>query len=96
MTLQARLAALSPDAGADAAYEEFLGWVTENGLSLYPAQDEALLELATGANVILGTPTGSGKSLVAMGAHAMALARGERTFYTAPIKACLLYTSRCV
>ena len=87
MTLQARLAALSPDAGADAAYEEFLGWVTENGLSLYPAQDEALLELATGANVILGTPTGSGKSLVAMGAHAMALARGERTFYTAPIKA---------
>lgn len=43
--------------------------------------------MATGANVILGTPTGSGKSLVAMGAHAMALARSERTFYTAPIKA---------
>ena len=45
--------------GADAAYEAVLGWVTENRLSLYPAQDEALLELATGANVILGTPTGS-------------------------------------
>ena len=41
----------------------------------------------SGANVILSTPTGSGKSLVAAGAHFAALARGERTFYTAPIKA---------
>ena len=57
------------------------------GISLYPAQEEALLEIVTGANVILSTPTGSGKSLVAIGAHAASLARGERTFYTAPIKA---------
>ena len=57
------------------------------GLRLYPHQEEALLEIATGANVILSTPTGSGKSLVAIGAHAVALAGDRRTFYTAPIKA---------
>ena len=72
----------------DKLVEVFADWAfDERGLSLYPAQEEALLELVTGANVILSTPTGSGKSLVAVGAHAAALARGERTFYTAPIKA---------
>ena len=54
---------------------------------LYPAQEEALIELVSGANVILATPTGSGKSLVATGAHYAALAAGRRSFYTAPIKA---------
>ncbi|MCH8611949.1 DEAD/DEAH box helicase [Arsenicicoccus dermatophilus] len=72
---------------ADATYSAFVGWTTGRGIELYPAQDEALLELATGANVILATPTGSGKSLVALGAHLMALAEGRRTYYTAPIKA---------
>ncbi|MDN5932855.1 MAG: DUF3516 domain-containing protein, partial [Pseudonocardia sp.] len=68
--------------------EAFTDWAyEEKGLSLYPAQEEALLELVTGSNVILSTPTGSGKSLVAVGAHAAALQRGQRTFYTAPIKA---------
>jgi len=77
----------SPD-DPDALVETFAEWAfEEQGLSLYPAQEEALLELVTGANVILSTPTGSGKSLVAIAAHAVALARGERTFYTAPIKA---------
>ncbi|MGN6607472.1 MAG: DEAD/DEAH box helicase [Jatrophihabitans sp.] len=71
----------------DAAYAAFLDWTTAQGLELYPAQDEALLELATGANVVLATPTGSGKSLVAVGAHFFALAAGLRTVYTAPIKA---------
>ncbi|MEV0269518.1 DUF3516 domain-containing protein [Hamadaea sp. NPDC050747] len=66
------------------AFEE---WAASRGLSLYPAQSEALLEVVTGSNVILATPTGSGKSLVAAGAHFSALASGERTFYTAPIKA---------
>ncbi|MFZ0048419.1 MAG: DUF3516 domain-containing protein, partial [Streptosporangiaceae bacterium] len=56
-------------------------------LSLYPHQEEALIEVVSGANVILSTPTGSGKSLVAAGAHFTALANGQRSFYTAPIKA---------
>ena len=71
----------------DAVFEAFTGWTSAQGLVLYPAQEEALLELVTGSNVILNTPTGSGKSLVAQGAHAAALARGDVTFYTAPIKA---------
>jgi superfamily II RNA helicase len=85
MTLTDRL---PPSADADTLVEVFAEWAfEEQGLSLYPAQEEALLELVTGANVILSTPTGSGKSLVAVGAHLAALARGQRAFYTAPIKA---------
>ena len=72
---------------ADAAYDAFEGWAVDRGLPLYPAQDEALIELVSGANVILSTPTGTGKSLVAIAAHFVALAQGKRTFYTAPIKA---------
>jgi superfamily II RNA helicase len=68
----------------DELLELFEDWA---GLSLYPAQQEALFEVVTGANVILSTPTGSGKSMVALGAHFFALAEGRRTFYTAPIKA---------
>ncbi|MDQ4138029.1 MAG: DUF3516 domain-containing protein [Actinomycetota bacterium] len=71
----------------DTAYAGFVAWSSERGLTLYPAQDEAVLEIVTGSNVILATPTGSGKSLVAVAAHAMALAQGKRSFYTAPIKA---------
>src|SRR5689334_19792030 len=72
---------------ADVAYSAFADWVAGQGFELYPAQDEALVELATGANVVLATPTGSGKSLVAVGAHFFALAAGTRSVYTAPIKA---------
>ncbi|GHS88984.1 DEAD/DEAH box helicase [Actinomycetota bacterium] len=71
----------------DALYAAFTGWVEDQGLTLYPHQDEALLELVTGAHVILSTPTGSGKSLVAVAAHFVALAQGRRTYYTAPLKA---------
>ncbi|TCC02612.1 DEAD/DEAH box helicase [Kribbella soli] len=71
----------------DDLYDAFARWVGEQGISLYPAQEEALIEVMTGSNVILSTPTGSGKSLVATGAHFAALANGQRTFYTAPIKA---------
>ena len=90
MTLTDRLPANSNPDGPDpdVLVEVFAEWAfEEQGISLYPAQEEALLEIVTGANVILSTPTGSGKSLVAIGAHAASLARGERTFYTAPIKA---------
>src|SRR3954454_17427491 len=72
---------------ADALYEAFVGWTEEQGLALYPHQDEAAIELFSGNNVILATPTGSGKSIVAVAAHFAALADGRRTFYTAPIKA---------
>ena len=75
------------DPDADAIFEAFTGWAGDQGLSLYPAQTEALIELVSGSNVILSTPTGSGKSLVATGAEFAALAGGGRTFYTAPIKA---------
>lgn len=75
------------DAPSDAILNAFLGYVEARGLELYPAQEEAILELFEGANVILDTPTGSGKSLVAEAAHFYALVRGERSFYTSPIKA---------
>ena len=86
----AELLPSSPD--ADELFEAFTTWTTERGLELYPAQTEALLELVSGSHVILSTPTGSGKSLVAIGAHFAALAAfhagtGGRTYYTAPLKA---------
>jgi len=71
----------------DAVYSAFEDWSAERGLSLYAAQSEALIEIVSGANVILSTPTGTGKSLVAIGAHFAALAEGKRSYYTAPIKA---------
>jgi hypothetical protein len=86
MTLTDRLSGTST-AGADAAFDVFLDWAGERGFALYPAQEEAVLALAGGAHVVLATPTGSGKSLVAVAAHALALAEGRRSWYTAPIKA---------
>jgi superfamily II RNA helicase len=73
--------------GPDAVFGAFAGWAQCQGLTLYPHQEDALIEVVSGANVILSTPTGSGKSLVATGAHFAALAGGRRSFYTAPIKA---------
>lgn len=67
--------------------ERFISWAETRGLSLYPAQEDAVQELAAGQHVIMATPTGSGKSLVALAAHYFALARGARSIYTAPIKA---------
>jgi superfamily II RNA helicase len=79
---------LVPAGGSpDDVLDGFVRWASDAGLDLYPHQEEAILELLSGANVILGTPTGSGKSLVATGAHLVALAHGQRTWYTAPIKA---------
>lgn len=76
-----------PGADADELFDTFAAWAEAGGTPLYPAQEEALIELLGGANVILATPTGSGKSLVATGALYAALAAGRRSYYTAPIKA---------
>ncbi len=72
---------------SDQILEVFLDWVTEAGLELYPAQEEAILEVLAGKHVILNTPTGSGKSLVAVAMHLASMCRGRRSFYTCPIKA---------
>ncbi|WP_137144867.1 RNA helicase [Mycolicibacterium sp. CR10] len=76
---------------ADELFTTFAAWAEASGTVLYPAQEEALIELVSGANVVLATPTGSGKSLVATGALYAALARSSaghgRSYYTAPIKA---------
>src|SRR5690554_1284164 len=94
MTAPARLdAAARLDSSADgeigegAVFLAFSGWGEAAGIRLYPAQDEAVIEIVSGQNLILSTPTGTGKSLVAVGAHFAALAAGRRSYYTAPIKA---------
>ncbi len=88
----APLAALLPKNGepkltADQVLDRFVSYATNTGLSLYPAQEEAVLELLGGKHVVLATPTGSGKSMVALAFHFMAMAEGKTSFYTCPIKA---------
>ncbi len=87
MTLADLLARDDASDDPDALFEAFAGWAHESGLTLYPHQEEALIEILSGANVIVSTPTGSGKSLIALGAHVAAVASGRRSFYSAPIKA---------
>jgi superfamily II RNA helicase len=74
-------------ADTDERLGRFLDYVAGRGLELYPAQEEAILDLFEGRNVILNTPTGSGKTLVAQALHFDALASGRRSVYTSPIKA---------
>ena len=77
-----------PDtAGADELLDAFIEWSAAAGLELYPHQEEAVLRLLAGENVVLSTPTGSGKSLVAIAGAFAVLAQGRRAVYTAPIKA---------
>ncbi len=78
---------LKAEATNDEILNRFLDYVAFKKLELYPAQEEAILALIQGKNVILNTPTGSGKSLVAMALHFQSLAQGRRSYYTCPIKA---------
>jgi superfamily II RNA helicase len=78
---------IPPEADPDSVYETFTTWASGRGLTPYASQTDALIELVSGSNVILSTPTGSGKSLVATGLQFATLADGGRTYYTAPIKA---------
>ncbi|HWL88547.1 MAG TPA: DUF3516 domain-containing protein [Polyangiaceae bacterium] len=82
-----RLPSLDEEVDRQKLLDAFIDYTTEIGLTLYPAQEEALLEIFSGKNVILNTPTGSGKSLVATAMHFLATAEGRRSFYTCPIKA---------
>jgi superfamily II RNA helicase len=86
-TTAAPLAPLTGAADPDAVLDRFVAIVSSRGLGLYPEQEEAILELYSGRNVILNTPTGSGKSLVAAAFHFKALCAGEKSVYTCPIKA---------
>ena len=76
-----------PPADPDEIFQRFTDWAAGQGLTLYPHQEEALLHLVTGDNVVAATPTGSGKSLVAVAALFAARSTGRRGWYTAPIKA---------
>ena len=71
----------------DRVQEVFLAWCRAQGITPYAHQEEAILDLLTGAHTIVTTPTGSGKSLIAVAAHASSIALGRRSYYTAPIKA---------
>jgi len=86
-TAPAPLAPLPGSPDPDAVLDAFLRAMAVRGLTLYPEQEEAILELFAGRNVILNTPTGSGKSLVAAALHFKALCAGQRSVYTCPIKA---------
>lgn len=71
----------------DAIYLAFTTWAASGGRPLYPHQDESFLHLIDDKHVIAATPTGSGKSLIALAGHFLSLARGGRSYYTAPLKA---------
>ncbi len=86
-TVTAPLAPLPPGSDPDAVLDRFLTVMADRGMELYAEQEEAILELFAGRNVVLNTPTGSGKSLVAAALHFKALCAGERSVYTCPIKA---------
>ena len=75
------------EATSEKLLEVFMDYVMDINLELYPAQEEGILELFDDNNVILNTPTGSGKSLVAMALHFKSLAQGSKSVYTSPIKA---------
>jgi len=94
VTLKDFIAKLAEKSGGDRSrivsediLEAFIEWSQSRGTTLYPAQEEAILELLDGKNVILNTPTGSGKSMVALALHFDSIVHGRKSVYTCPIKA---------
>ena len=87
MTAKVPLPIYEEDLDAEEALDEFLSWTQGRGIDLWQHQEDALLALAAGDHVILGTPTGSGKSMVALGLLYLCLSAGKVAYYTAPIKA---------
>ena len=73
--------------GSEDILGSFMEWAQSRSTTLYPAQEEAILELLDGKNVILNTPTGSGKSMVALALHFDSIVHGRKSVYTCPIKA---------
>ncbi len=78
---------LPPSPTPDDILNAFLDYLAATGIQPYDHQEEAILELFSGNNVILNTPTGSGKSLVALALHFRAICQNRRSYYTVPIKA---------
>lgn len=62
-------------------------FVDTQGFGLDRFQIQALDAYDRGVNVLVSAPTGSGKTLIANYAIGAALERGERAFYTTPLKA---------
>lgn len=94
VTLKDFIAKLAEKGGGDRSkivsediLEAFMEWSESRGTTLYPAQEEAILELLDGKNIILNTPTGSGKSMVALALHFDSIVHGRKSVYTCPIKA---------
>lgn len=76
------------DIDASVLFDIFVLWARNaRGVDLWPHQEESLLEILSGHHAIVNTPTGSGKSLIALGMHFVALAQQKRSYYTAPLKA---------
>lgn len=71
----------------DAVYDALLAWHKSHDITLWPHQEDAILELFDGNHVILSTPTGSGKSLVAQALSILGFVQSRKVYYTAPIKA---------
>ncbi|QJE95338.1 DEAD/DEAH box helicase [Luteolibacter luteus] len=80
-------AKLSNPTSNDEILSVFLDYLIETEVEPYDHQEQAILELFAGNNVILNTPTGSGKSLVALAMHFRAICQNRRSYYTVPIKA---------
>ncbi|MDD6462316.1 MAG: DUF3516 domain-containing protein [Bifidobacteriaceae bacterium] len=72
----------------DKIFDRFMQWAVDvKGVEPWEHQQEAVLDMIAGDHVFVSTPTGSGKSLIALGLHFLCMCQGRTSYYTAPIKA---------